>query len=536
MSELRELVELREEVTSFAVAEARAGFRDAAGFPLEANNTLAERLRAHPLVANRDGLSQAQEMLLEAQASDPPRPGRVSRLSGLRDRLVHARAQSLEPGSFRELSEGALRPSVELHGDQGLHGLQPIRAVERELGRGRGRGERADMEAALAMAEAQLDGARTAAFDASLEALGELDAGEPEAAAAQLHARGWALDGDTKRFAGPTEIAAACEKLLAKTDALAQDLGGWLLERHTGARPFPGDAERHDLLHLIRAPRCSPAFPRGEMLRTCRRWSEAWRLDLNAGKAIKLDASSDDERPLAREGAQAFAIDPPDEARIQLFSEEGPWALGELLSALGAAQLFVAPPGSAPPEDLHLYEAALPIASGALFSGLLRDDEFRRRCAKVELPIDDARSLAVAHLFELRIAAARTLASLEALRSGLGGKASQAHRELFARAAISSLPAGLALRGLDPFLSPWAKIRGLAFAARARSFLRDRFDSDWWRNPRALQSVRGLWGRGGRPTLRELWADLASQREQEEGAREEPSLEPLLVELAESCS
>jgi|GEM_PF-1878444 len=532
MSELRELVELREEVTSFAIAEARARFRDAAGFPLEANNTLQERLRAHPLVANRDGLSQAQEMLLEAQESDPPRPGRLSRLSGLRDLLVRVRAQSLEPGSFQELSEGALRPSVELHGDQGLHGLQPIRAVERELGRGRGRGERADMEEALAMAEAQLDGARTAAFDVSLEALGELGAGEPETAAAKLHARGWAQAGDNKKFAGPAEIAAACETLLAKTDALAQDLGGWLLERHTGARPFPGDAERHDLLHLIRAPRCSPAFPRGEMLRTCRRWSEAWRLDLNAGKAIKLD---DEPRPLAREGAQAFAIDPPDEARIQLFSEEGPWALGQLLSALGAAQLFVAPPGSAPPEDLHLHDPALPIASGALFSGLIRDEEFRRRCAKVELPIDDVRSLAVAHLFELRIAAAQTLASLEALRSGLGGKAAQAHRELFARAAISSLPAGLALRELDPFLASWAKVRGLAFAARARGFLRDRFDSDWWRNPRALQSVRGLWGRGGRPTLRELWADLASQREQEEEALEEPSLEPLLVELAESC-
>ena len=522
MGELRELVELREDAAALARDEARARFRDAAG--MQAESTVQERLRAHPQAASRDALAQICEHLEEGVSDEPEKIGRATRLAGLRELLVRARARSLEPGAFQELLAGELRPSVEMHGDAGLHGLQPIRSIERQLGRERNRGERADMEAALASAVGQLDGARAAAWEAAQSALGELEAGEPVDAAARLHARGWGQTAE-KKPPGPAEIASACERLLLATEPVARDLGAWLLERHSGARPFPGDAERHDLLHLLRAPRCAPAFPRGEMLRSCRRWAEGWKLDLEHQRAIRLD---EEARPLAREGACAEPIDPPEEVRVQLFAEEGPWALGQLLSALGAAQLLAGPPGDAPPEDLLCPDPALPIASGELFAGLLRDDSFRRRCAKAELPVDDARALSVAHLFTARIAAAQTLASLEALRGSLSARAGHQHRELYARASLTALPSGLALRELDPFLAPWARLRALAFAARTRAFLRDRFDEDWWRNPRAQRPLQSLWGRGGRSNLPELWSELAPE--------ETPSIEPLLRELAELCS
>src|SRR5947199_201292 len=62
------------------------------------------------------------------------------------------------------------------------------------------------------------------------------------------------------------QLEDACEGFLRDTDSIARDLGGWLLERTTGARPFPGGAARHDVLHLVYAPRCASAFPRGELL------------------------------------------------------------------------------------------------------------------------------------------------------------------------------------------------------------------------------------------------------------------------------
>jgi hypothetical protein len=166
----------------------------------------------------------------------------------------------------------------------------------------------------------------------------------------------------------------------------------------------------------------------------------------------------------------------------------------------------------------------LPHACAALLEGLLREPEFLRRCAKADLSRDDERALAIAGVIDARIAAARTLAAAQAHEQGLSADAASAHRELFARAAGAELPAGLALYDLDPFAAS-AELRGRALAARLRAFLRDRHDQDWWRNPRARSDLAALWGRGGRPTADELWAELGGP----------PGVGALADELSESC-
>ena len=577
MSEHRELSELRDDAAAWAAEAALERWRDLSGLPVSAAGSQGDedevgavaRTRRHRLACSRDGLAQASELF--AATDQAEKPGRAARLSGLRALLVQALAEAQDPSAAAELRALERRPLVELHGDAGLHGKLAPRVVARDLGHERNRQVRADQEAALAEALGRFDGLRAGAWEAAQEALGELKLGEPGAAAARLHHGGWT--GPASSRAEPTAEASAqrarqealgdelsrgrerpgerrpsgplvrplsqpaadapshagaalraCHRLLQATDPIALDLLAWLLERHTGARRAPGDAERHDLLHLIEAPRCAPAFPRGELLRTCRRWAEQLRLDLTANGKIRLD---EDDRPLKAGGAHVVALDPPGEVRLSLAAAEGPRALAGLLGALAVAQLRAGPPGDAPEEDLWCGDPAVAIACAALFSGLLRDDPFRRRIAKAELGPDDARAVAVAALVDARLAAARALVELEAHREGLGARAATLHRELYARAGLVQLPAGLALCGLDPLLGGFSELRGLALAARIRSALRERYDEDWWRNPRALLPLGSLWSRGGRPTVRELWSEVAPG--------EEPSVEPLIAELAESC-
>jgi hypothetical protein len=537
---LRELIDLRRDAAEMSADLARIELAFARGTPFPL--TVPQVVSAHRMACSRDGLAQVCETLPSAS-----NPGRAARLAALRDFLVRARALDLEPRAAQEALEIWRRPSVRLSGDPGLHGALPPIAVERDLPFVREREERADMESALAAAErAAAAGVRTALWEAAEAALSEMDSGEPAEAAITLHERGWAPASPPEptqpaspaarpaepasakspllRAAAPPApeqdpVTSACERFLRETDALARDLGGWLIERHTGARVAPGGAERHDLLHFQHAPRFASAFPRGELLRTVRRWAAMLRLDLGAGGTISLE---EEERPLQPGGSRAVAVDPPHEVRIVLRAEEGPRALAGLLASVGRAQLRAGPPPDAPPEDLWLGDAALEPACGALLSGFLLDGTWLRRCAQADLPRDDERALAVATLLDARLEAARALGSLQALREGLGVRAEEAYRE---RAALADIPAALAGRDLDPWLGAWAGLRGRALAAQLRDFLRERFDDDWWRNPRALPALQGLWSRGGRPTLAELWAEVGGT----------PSLQPLSAELTRLC-
>jgi hypothetical protein len=487
---LRELADLREEGAGLAAGLARARYRRAAGLPSE--SPLREILKAHKLASSSEGLAQAREALQDAHAEEPKRPGRIARLESLRDFLARARAAALEPGAAQELFELPQRPLVRPPGDAGLQGARPAVQIVRQIPLERSREKRGQLEAALAAALQPADATRSAAWDAARSA-------QEEAA-----------------IAVPDDAKAWAEKALEATDAVAQDLGGWLLERHTGATP--GNRARHDLLHLLHAPRCASAFPAGEMQRTVRRWVEMLKLDLSA---VRLD---DEDRPLKWPGACAEPLDPPYEAGLTFLPAEGPRALGALLGAIGAALLRLGPPADAPPEDLWLGDPTVRSACMALLEGLVRDREWLRRCAKVQLSRDDERAIGIAAVFDARIAAARTLAGLQAHESGLGSRAAAAHREHYARATGADLPTGLALCDLDPWFEPLSELKGRALGARARAFLRESHDEDWWRNPRSAASLSGLWGRGGRPRGAELWAEMGG----------EPELTPLLTELSDS--
>jgi hypothetical protein len=488
---LRELPKLREEASRLAERLARLRLRAVIGQPAE--ETLRQILKDHRLSSSSDGIAQARETLQEALEEDPRRPGRVARLTALRDFLARVRAIDLEPGAAQELLEAPRRNLVKPPGDAGLHGALPPVLVEKELPFERDRDKRAELEIALAEAMQELDGVRGAVFEAQQAAQAE---------------------------AGLTKAdTALCDETLNATDDLARDLGAWLLERNTGAK---GGFARHDVLHLIHAPRCAPAFPRGELLRTVRRWAEMLRFDLTANKSIKLD---EEDRPMKLAGAFALAVEPPFEALVSLLPEEGPRALGKLLAAISEAQLLIGPPADAPPEDLWLGDPVVRIACGALLEGLLREPQFLKRCAKAELTRDDERALAIAGVFDVRICAARALTAGLAHELGPSARAAQAHRELYARATTAELPLGLALDGLSAFPDALDELRGRALGFAMRAFLRERFDEDWWRNPRALVALQSVWARGGRTTADELWAEIATA----------PGVGALKSALSEAC-
>jgi hypothetical protein len=118
-----------------------------------------------------------------------------------------------------------------------------------------------------------------------------------------------------------------------------------------------------------------------------------------------------------------------------------------------------------------------------------------------------ARSAATYLLFESRLAAAAVLA-----RGMSGSEVVARSASLAERALLGPVPeqfgAFLALR-----LSPGGSFRGKAHAFALAAAMRERFDEDWFLNPRAGEPLRGALARGGELSVESLAEELGSTLE-----------------------
>jgi hypothetical protein len=159
-----------------------------------------------------------------------------------------------------------------------------------------------------------------------------------------------------------------------------------------------------------------------------------------------------------------------------------------LLGAHGAALHAAHAGADAPGEARYAGDAAVRLGVGRLFAGLLGDEGWLRRYAG----LDRARAEAVrrhAGFVALR-EARREAAALRLAVAVLGGEvpaseAADAGVVLVHEATGARAPAADLVDDAAPWLRPAARVRGALFAAWAADALRERFDEDWWRNPRA---------------------------------------------------
>lgn len=169
----------------------------------------------------------------------------------------------------------------------------------------------------------------------------------------------------------------------------------------------------------------------------------------------------------------------------------GPSSYARIFARLGASYADAAtacevlPPFGATPTELRRR------TFGALFASLLGAPLFLRRVLGFSAREAHAarRAYALVFLAHARLAAAKIL-SREALLSGNGERARREAADHTAQALYTEIPRGLALVLPRPRVTdPGSFVALLQGAALART-LHDRFDEDWFRNPRAFASLR----------------------------------------------
>lgn len=271
------------------------------------------------------------------------------------------------------------------------------------------------------------------------------------------------------------ERVVSADALLSASDDAYRDVLAWLARREVGLAPAPhGELARADLLHALALHGWEGLFPRGMLALALERTAGPLRLDLGR---VRVD---DAARPAQWPGAHAV------EARVSLRRQGGPVDWLGLFEAVGQALAAAAAP-------FHRRHPAAAFTFGHILAGLLLDRRFLAERVGVERKLvpDVARALALRQLFRLRARAAALRVATEVERGVSGAAWAEAHREALGLAAAASWPAGLAARDGDAG-ALGAALLGAARAERARRALVERFDEDWWKNPRSAEQL-GTW-------------------------------------------
>jgi hypothetical protein len=271
----------------------------------------------------------------------------------------------------------------------------------------------------------------------------------------------------------------AGDQLLDATEDAWSELLTHAARRDLDLAPQPrGDLTRADLLRLLAFPAYDGLFRRSGL-------SELLRA---ACGAVGLDAGSlrigETTRVAAWPGAHAVG------ERIAFRPRGGLPDWLDLLDAAGRAAIA----GRRPPSG---RDPTFTAAFGWLLQSLLLEPGFL--AARVELTrreqAEVTRALALRALFRLRASSAAARVATEVERGMSGVRWREAHREALTSACHAAWDGVRAVRDDEagPLL---ARIAGFAEGERLRVALRERFDEDWWRNPRTPEHLAGLLAAG----------------------------------------
>jgi hypothetical protein len=303
--------------------------------------------------------------------------------------------------------------------------------------------------------------------------------------------------------AGPT-AAERAERMLEDTDDAARELTRWVVRNASPAAPGR-TIPWHVLLRSLRVPDLDG------LAKPARRWARV--AEALRGLGFERDLNS----RLHTEHA-AFALDP----RTRVIAMDVPSDIRVAQSTLefGLASDLYAAQGSAHALSLALVSPALPNvlrwplgagvadALGVAFMQLRADPGYLHRFEGLEAPWLEraSRHAGVLMLLEARTRAAFVVAQREPARDE-----NEHARQLTAaleRAMCAEFPVGLG--ALFAYAGPpdAAAFEACQAGLAVHVGLRERFDTDWYRNPRVAEVVRGAAARGNTLEFSALLAEL----------------------------
>lgn len=279
------------------------------------------------------------------------------------------------------------------------------------------------------------------------------------------------------------DLRAQCEAFLRDTQAMWDETYPEFVKRVL--RIEPGEATRSDALALLRAKEFDAGFPAREMEERVHKHAREMAIDPTAGGRIHLDTG---EREGKRSRAFCAPVRVPDEVYLVLRPHGGQTDWSTFLHELGHALHFAYMRPDHPFEYRWLGDNSVTEAYAMLFDHRMQDRGWVKRYT--DLPAsqlrDFLRSAGFEELHFLRRYCAKLVYETQLYGGEVGWKQlPDLYVQLLTSATTFRYVPADAFVDVDPRYYAARYLRAWQLQALINETLTERYDEDWWRNPRA---------------------------------------------------
>lgn len=415
-------------------------------------------------------------------------PAGDSRADLRRAHLREFLAEGIEGHRTRDLRDAYLAAEgaavVEVDGEQIPYRRMPVRIRQES-----------DRRARIA-----LDEARVEAIEAKLNPINlDMTLRRHEVAAELLDTD---YDDYSERLSGIDfdALEGTTEGLLEESASRYDDLLAYF-----GRRGLPGVDLReiwtHDLARLFHGEEYAELFPADAMERSVERMVSAMGIDLTAGGRIEIDV---EERAAKTPRAFCAPIRVPDEVKLVLQPYGGHDDWSTFLHELGHALHFAHVDPAQPLEFRRMGDNGVTEGWAMTFDHLMMVPAFLRRIVGIQDPEAYLRFAAFRELAALRRYAAKFAYERSLHRNGPSPARAGEYVERLTAATRSRAPEGLWLEDVDAHYYCIRYLRAWMFAGAVHAALRERFDEDWFLNPRSGVFLLELWSLGQEGRVEDL--------------------------------
>jgi hypothetical protein len=356
----------------------------------------------------------------------------------------------------------------------------PYLRVPIELANSADRAYRAELDDARgAAAAANLNPIREERFEAERNEVATLGVGD------YVETIAWLADIDLDA------LGRQAQTFLADTADMYRDSLARLVKRRLGVEVE--ELRRSDTSWTFRANEFDAAFDPSKMLDTAVAQMRDMGLDAVQGGRVRVDT---EERPRKQPRACCAPVRVPDEVYLVLRPSGGHSDYRTFWHELGHAMHFAAVDPALPFEARWLGDNSVTEGFAMLWDHLTIDAQWLRRYIQLP-PVDTGNlvfELAVSELHMLRRYAAKL--SYELLFHREAASAPDEYAERLTAATLFRYSPNNYLIDVDPGFYAARYLRAWQLEAGTARTLTERYDEDWWRNPRAGSFVLHLMSRG----------------------------------------